>query len=703
MKKWIKWTAPAVLTASLFAPITAGAAYSDSIHVKKIASYASAAADEDGGVAEIIKYHPKSNSFYVINGKNQKIDIVSLEKGTMTKKKEIHIPSLVNSDSFTYGDVTSISIHGDHIAAAVQHKDYSKNGVIIVMDLNGGLLHTYETGIQPDMLTYSADGNYLLSANEGEPRMGLENGVDPEGSITIVDTTADTAKNIKFTDESVIEDDVHIRTGTAATDLEPEYIALSGDGTTAYVTLQENNAVAAVNIPSASIKSVRSFGYKDHSKEANALDAARDGKINIEALPVLGAYMPDAISSVTIDGEDYLLTANEGDATEWEEFVNVADFKDWKENLAGGSMKNSNAYDKLEVLTDRGTNAVYTLGGRSFSIWKADTLEQVFDSGSDFEKITAERLPKYFNWSNDDDEMDKRSAKKGPEPEEIKTGMIGGKLVAMIGLERIGGVMTYDISNPEHPVFLNYTNTRDFSDKIAGDVAPEGFDFISAENSPTKKPVLLVANEVSGTVSALEYRGTNSIGKKAYVQGFNDGTFRPDQKVTRGELSAMMAGNLDVKGTGSPFKDVPAESRFAESIAAITDERLLSGYSNGNFGPTQSLTRAQFAAIVDRYITNTCENAAIASYCSADEKIAKYSDVKDSYWASNAIQSVSTAGLMSGYGNGEFRPDQTVTRAEAVKVLHKVFSRETVSTNSATFKDVATDHWAFKEIESAVK
>ena len=185
MKNWIKWTAPAVLAASLFTPATADAAYKNDITVKKIASYTSGAADEDGGVAEIVKYHAGSNTFYVINGKDQKIDAVALEKGTMTKKKEINVPALVNSNSFTYGDITSISIHNDYIAAAVQHEDYTKNGKIIVMDLDGNVLHTYEAGVQPDMVTYSKDGKYILGANEGEPRMGLQNGVDPAGSITM--------------------------------------------------------------------------------------------------------------------------------------------------------------------------------------------------------------------------------------------------------------------------------------------------------------------------------------------------------------------------------------------------------------------------------------------------------------------------------------------------------------------------------------
>lgn len=703
MKNWIKWTAPAVLTASILTPLSADAAYKNDITVKKIASYTSGTADEDGGVAEIVKYHAGSNSFYVINGKNQKIDIVSLQKGTMEKKKEISIPEIVNSDTFVYGDVTSISIYENHIAAAVQHEDYTKNGKIIVMDLDGNVLHSYEAGIQPDMVTFTDDGDYILSANEGEPRLGLQNGVDPAGSITIVKTADHSVKQVAFTDESVIADDVHIRAGSAATDLEPEYIALSSNGETAYVTLQENNAVAAVDVENGTVKSVRSLGYKDHSKEENALDAARNGEINIEALPVLGAYMPDAISTITVNGEDYLLTANEGDATEWEEFVNVADFGDWKEQVPDSPLAKTDQYDKLEVLTDRGTDAVYTLGSRSFSIWKADTMEQVFDSGSDFETITAERLPDYFNWSNDDDEMDKRSAKKGPEPEEIKTGIVNGKLVAMIGLERIGGVMTYDISDPENPSFLNYTNTRDFSDKIAGDVAPEGFDFIPAEQSPTKKPILLVGNEVSGTVSALEYRGASSIGKNVYINGFTDGTFRPDQPVTRGELTAFLAENLAITGSGSPFKDVPAGSRFADSIAAVSAEGLISGKSNGTFGSADPLTRAQFAAIVSRYMDSVCEDASFASYCAAVPSTLEYTDMTDDHWADEAIYNVSIAELMNGYSNGEFRPEKTVTRAEAVKVLHKLFQREALNDSEATFSDVPVGHWAFDEIESAVK
>ena len=518
------------------APYSVSAAtFSDTIDVKKIASYSTGLTDKDGGVAEIVKYNPDNQKFYVINGKLQTIDIVdlsSLKTNThqdLSKEKSINIAELLNSNSFQYGDLTSIDINTENqiIAAAVQDVDYTKNGRIVILDYDGNILHTFEAGVQPDNVVISKDGNHILSANEAEPRMGLENGADPEGSVTIVNYETKQAKTVLFDNTSVIDSDVHIRNNgslaDAVHDLEPEYISLTEDGKTAFVSLQENNAIAKINVETGKVISVKSLGFKDHSLPGNGLDAARNDKIEIESLPILGVYMPDSIDVIEKDGMTYLLTANEGDATEWEEFVNVKDFKKIKDSIqldpslfkgftqqeaeaTFERMKSSGDYDKLEVLTDRGNDAIYTLGGRSFSIWNADTMELVFDSGSEFEEITAERYPDYFNWSNDDDVFEKRSAKKGPEPEDVKVGMIGNELYAFIGLERISGVMTYNITNPSNATFANYTNTRDFSQTISGDVAPEGLAFIQAENSPTNKPLLLVGNEVSGTVAVNEYQ-----------------------------------------------------------------------------------------------------------------------------------------------------------------------------------------------------
>lgn len=499
--------------------------------ISKIATYNTGNINADGGTAEIVKYNKDNNKFYLINGANQTIDIVSLDNIQSKKhtdlniEKSIDIKKIVNSNNFEYGDITSIDVNNKEevVVVAVQEKDYSKNGKIVVLDYNGKLINTFNAGIQPDMIKMTTDGKYILTANEGEPRKGLENTVDPKGSITIVNYKNRKSQNIEFDNNKVIEKDVHIRNekGGAIVDLEPEYIAINDKNNTAYVSLQENNAIATIDIKKGKIKSVKSLGFKDHSIKSNGLDAAKDNNIDIEPLPILGSYMPDGITYVNIEGEDYIITANEGDGTEWEEFENVGKFKDIKKDIKLESslfngmskeeakikfddMKNSEKYDKLEVLTDLGNDAIYTLGARSFSIWKADSMELVFDSKNDFETIIAKQYPKYFNSSNNNTELDSRSGKKGPEPEDVKVGKIGDKIYAFIGIERMGGVMVYDITTPKDAKFVTYHNTRDFSEDIKGDVAPEGLDFIDAKNSKTGNPLVVIANEVSGTVSINE-------------------------------------------------------------------------------------------------------------------------------------------------------------------------------------------------------
>ncbi|MGN1319769.1 MAG: choice-of-anchor I domain-containing protein, partial [Acutalibacteraceae bacterium] len=161
---------------------------------------------------------------------------------------------------------------------------------------------------------------------------------------------------------------------------------------------------------------------------------------------------------------------------------------------------NANMWDGLDG------DKAYVFGGRSFSIYEATDsgLTLVFDSGSDFEEITADKLADYFNASNDKISLDNRSGKKGPEPESVVTGVIGNKTFAFVALERIGGIMVYDITDPANAKFANYINSREFDEAIKGDVSPEGLCFVSAENSKTGKATLLAACEVSGTLAAYE-------------------------------------------------------------------------------------------------------------------------------------------------------------------------------------------------------
>ena len=217
--------------------------------------------------------------------------------------------------------------------------------------------------------------------------------------------------------------------------------------------------------------------------------------------------MPDGISTVTINGETYLLTAHEGDSRAWPVGTETDTNEIKKKTSPVNSIKtgdkvtwfDADQYDGLESGTD------YVFGGRSFTVFKVteNGLYEVFDSGSDFEKITAQVFPGYFNCSNDTIELENRSGKKGPEPEGVTVGTIGDRTYAFVGLERTGGVMIYDITNPENAIFKNYFNSRDYSADIKDDVSPEGLTFVAADKNETGAPVLIVSNEVSGTVSVI--------------------------------------------------------------------------------------------------------------------------------------------------------------------------------------------------------
>ena len=475
--------------------------------IEKVASFSTGSSSEDGGAAEIVKYNKDNNKFYVINGIKSQIHIVSLDNasGNLNEDSIINVKSFVEKYGFVYGDITSISINNERkeIAVSVQEQDYTKDGKIVIVDYDGNLKAIYECGVQPDMITYTPDSKYILTANEGEPREGVGEGiVDPQGSVTIVNLESGESKLATFKkfddkrDELLNDNVILMKDAKPSVDLEPEYITVDSSSNKAYISLQEANSIATLDIESGEFVSVKGLGFKDHSQEGNEIDVVKDKNINIKKEEnIYGVYMPDGITLYEVNGKSYILTANEGDAREFGDFNAVKEIK-----IDGKKVEvlDNSKFDGLEE------DKNYVLGGRSFSVWDADTMELVYDSGSDFEKITAEVYPDYFNSTNKSVEIDNRSGKKGPEPEEVRVGVVGDKIYAFVGLERIGGVMAYDITDPNNISFKEYINTRDFSSDMAGDVAPEGMDFIAAEDSQTGYPLLLVACEVSGTVAVMQ-------------------------------------------------------------------------------------------------------------------------------------------------------------------------------------------------------
>lgn len=511
------------------------------LKLTKLGSYVSGISDLDGGVAEIVSYDVVDNKAWVVNGATGKLDILNLGGITCGTSDAISAVSLDIKamaaemvPGFSYGDMTSASVNADLrlVAVALQSADYDQNGYVGLLNTDGEMLAMIEAGIQPDMLTFNRadhpEDTVILVANEGEPREGYgERVTDPAGSVTIVhlnvdDLAASIPVNVGFDAfdsqrEELVANGVILGKGNMpSVDLEPEYIAC--DYETAYITLQENNAVAVLDLESGTFTGVYSLGYQDYSLEENAVDLVEDGEYAAKSYPdAVGAYMPDGISMYESDGKTYLVTANEGDAREWgaDETEYCNEIKQTLTAADGTEAEKVRTIDpKLTDGLPEGKTVLY--GSRSFSVYRVDEdgLTQVFDSGNDFESKTAQYLPDYFNCSNDDNDHDSRSAKKGPEPESVTVGSIGNSFYVFVALERTGGIMAYEVdtsTNPETAVYTNYINTRDFSENpgdaapeaspdfyLTGDVAPEGMYLINTPDTA----ILLVAYEVSGTVSA---------------------------------------------------------------------------------------------------------------------------------------------------------------------------------------------------------
>lgn len=461
----------------------------------------------DGGAAEIVAHNPISQLLYVINADTPSIDALD-----MSDPSNI---SLSFSIPITpYGAAAnSVDFYDGVLVAAVQAVTVTNPGQAVFFDAAGNYITAVTTGALPDMVTFSHDGQFALTADEGEP----SGGIDPEGSVTMIDLSNGvanaTAVSIGFTHftTATIDPAVRLFPGkTVAEDLEPEYITLSSDDSTAWITLQEANAVAVFDTQAMTITAVLPLGTIDHSQPGFGLDASdRDNSINIANWPVYGMFMPDAIASYEMNGTTYLVTANEGDDRGEDERIknltlDTAVFPDaatlqLDENIGRLGVSSIDG----DTDNDGEYEALYAYGTRSFTIWNGQTGALVYDSGQMLEEITAVAHPDYFNASNDSNDFDNRSDNKGPEPEGVAIGEINGRVYAFIGLERIGGIAVFDVTNPTAPEFTQYINTRDFSAEpgagTGGDLGPEGLTFIPATDSPTGHPLLAVAYEISGS------------------------------------------------------------------------------------------------------------------------------------------------------------------------------------------------------------
>ncbi|ERT09720.1 PEP-CTERM -sorting domain protein [Lyngbya aestuarii BL J] len=517
------------------------------LNLEPIGSFSTGIFDDEA--AFISAFDPFTQNLFVTNRSNQSIDILNLSNPMNPwKTGQVSIPDL-NPDLFeNVLHVRSFSYETKSLfAVSVENVNRQANGSLLFFNGDGSLFNgSLETssimaGPLPDMFTFTPDGTKLLVANEGEAND--EYTIDPEGSVSLIDLEnlfaglAPTETKIGLTDFNVGGSKADQLTGegirifgpnaTVAQDLEPEYITVSEDGKKAWVSFQENNAIGLLDLDTREFTEIVGLGYKDHRLPGNALDPSdRDDGINIKNWPVFGMYQPDEIASYTANGKTYIVIANEGSGREFDGYNEEFAVEDLTldPDAFPADIQDEDKLGRLTVTNATGDTdgdglfeELYAFGGRSFSILDEDG-NIVFDSGDQIEQITAKMFPEYFNASNDENNFDNRSDNKGPEPEGVTIGKIAGRTYAFIGLERIGGIMTYDITNPENPSFVSYDNNRDFSvefnvdeegdpdptpEQLAavGDLGPEGLLFIDGKNSPNGQTLLISTNEISGTTT----------------------------------------------------------------------------------------------------------------------------------------------------------------------------------------------------------
>ena len=340
----------------------------------KIGGFTNGTGEE--GYAEISAFDSKTKKLFIVNPVENEVSVWDISSPSVTVK--------LASISLT-GTPNSVDVHDGVLAVAVENPNKQMNGTIQTYDTETqALLNIYNAGALPDMVTFSPNGKFIISANEGEPNDTYD--IDPEGSITIVDLQKNEINTLFFTSFNAASIGNYFRVfGPSASigqDVEPEYVAVSEDSKFAYVTLQENNGIAVVDLRNMSISNVFGLGVKDYSLPENKMDASNKDDIvgNFQNWPVVGFYMPDAITFAKLGGADYIITANEGDSRDYDgyseeervenvildptAFPNAADLQ-MEENLgrlkittANGDTDGDGDFDKL-----------YTYGARSFTIW----------------------------------------------------------------------------------------------------------------------------------------------------------------------------------------------------------------------------------------------------------------------------------------------------------------------------------------------
>lgn len=598
--------------------------------------------------AEIVVHDPSTQRLYIANSIGGKLDIIDfINPANPTQIASINITS--------YGNINSVAVKNGTVACAIENSSLAiggtnpqDSGKVVFFDMNGTFLKKVNVGMMPDMITFNHAGTKVFTANEGEPNDAYT--TDPDGSVSIIDISGGIAAlsqsnvtHVTFTvyngqESSLKAQGIRIYGlgASASKDFEPEYISIAKDDSKAWVTLQENNAIVEINLSNNSINYIKSLGTKNHSALNTGLDASNMTKgVNIANFPLKGLYLPDAIASYTIGGVNYLVTANEGDSRAYTGFseekristvtldpVKFPNAADLQNNFVLGRL---NITDKLgDTDNDGDMDTLYAYGARSFSIWNANTGNLVYDSGDQMELITSTNsFSLMFNASNTTISKKDRSDDKGPETEGIAIGAIGTNTFAFIALERIGGIMVYDITNPNAPVYVTYVNNRSITTN-GPDRGAEGIIFIPQSQSPNGMHLVIAANEISSSLSIYGIPGCASpVSSSLSVSGNTTGLCANNGPVISVPFSSGL--NYQWSNNGTPI--VGATSNTVMAAASGNYSVAITGGTNCSVSslsqsisvnpiPTITVTSSSSVICVGQTATLTASGASTYSWTS---------------------------------------------------------------------------------------
>ena len=463
----------------------------------------------EGSASEIVAYDPISGRVFVTNATAGGFDILQLSQTGQLG----FVTSIATSRPPTHLRIWNDGITS-HVVASIPSLPITNPGTVQVFSTSGVLEAVYSVGAFPDMLYITSDGR-ALTANEGQP-IG---GTNPRGSVSIVHLATGVVEHISFTgfdgqEVALRNSGIRIFPGfSASVDLEPEYIAVSGDLNFAYAICQEQNCVITIDLTTSTPIRIDSLGKKNHLLPGNGLDPSDSNGVSINTWPVSGLYQPDSIVAFEAAGIPYLLTANEGAARTEDARARTLQLDPGAFPNAGFLQANSRI-GRLQVSTidgdidgDGDFDELVAYGTRSFSIFEMTTgADIVYDSGDEFALVTSQAAPGNFNSnSTSNNSADGRSDNKGCEPEAATVAHIGNQILAFIGLERQGGIMVYDVTDPPNSFFLGYFTNRNFNANIespaAGDLGIESIVYVKPADNLLNAHLIITGNEISGTTT----------------------------------------------------------------------------------------------------------------------------------------------------------------------------------------------------------